>query len=57
MLQAPAPSSFASPTSAARSARWRHGLEEVRVTIRLDGSLEVTVRRNALDDLPGEELD
>jgi hypothetical protein len=29
----------------------------VRVTIRLDGSLEVTVRRNALDDLPGEELD
>jgi hypothetical protein len=33
------------------------GMAEVRVTIRLDGSLEVTVRRNALDDLPGEELD
>jgi hypothetical protein len=25
------------------------GFEEIRVAIRLDGSLEVTVRRNALD--------
>ena len=33
------------------------GFEEVRVAIRLDGSLEVTVRRNAVDDTMGEELD
>jgi hypothetical protein len=33
------------------------GFEEVRVAIRLDGSIEVMVRRNALDDSMGEELD
>jgi len=33
------------------------GFEEIRVAIRLDGSLEVTVRRNAIDDTQGEELD
>ncbi|WP_157088920.1 hypothetical protein [Novosphingobium capsulatum] len=33
------------------------GFEAIRVAIRLDGSLEVTVRRNALDDTQGEELD
>jgi hypothetical protein len=33
------------------------GFEEIRVAIRLDGSLEVTVRRNALDADRCEELD
>lgn len=33
------------------------GFEEIRVAIRLDGSLEVTVRRNAVADMPEEELD
>lgn len=33
------------------------GFEEIRVAIRIDGSLEVMVRRNAVDDMPEEELD
>jgi|GEM_PF-2878756 hypothetical protein len=33
------------------------GFEEIRVAIRLDGSLEVMVRRNVVNDLPEEELD
>lgn len=33
------------------------GFEEVRVAIRLDGSIEVTVRRHVMDDTMGEDLD
>ncbi|NKJ40793.1 hypothetical protein [Novosphingobium sp. SG720] len=58
MLQAPAPIKFRqSDIRRAIGAVAGMGFEEVRVAIRLDGSLEVTVRRNALDDTLGEELD
>lgn len=33
------------------------GYEEVRVSIALDGKIEVTVRRNALSDDTGQDLD